>query len=517
MGFKMNLKNRLKISFFIIIALPILLAFMIGKTMISWQINSIQKTYDIEVNALQAVMNPVQILNRVTREVFDRIKTYALTSPYLLEDVVFLDTLNNQLKDKYSFLIVKKGQEIIYGGNTKNFEQIKDSIYLCGSYNTEVDGGVYVGGKHPFLVKQQEFTCTDGSKAIVFVITDVNNVVPQIREFAIQAVFSFVLIIVITAIILILWLYRSIIHPMNILKRATKEMKEGNLDYSIRMKTYDEIGELCDDFEEMRIHLKELIEVKMQYESNSRELLSNITHDLKTPLTTIKGYAEGIIDGVADNPEKLDRYIKTIYTKANDMSALVDELSMFAKLDNNSLPYNFQIIEISEYFNDCIEDLSFEMEVKNISFEYENYITDSCKVIVDREQLKRAIHNIIGNAVKYMDKDSGKISIRIYEQTDFVQIEIEDNGAGIGENDLPNIFERFYRADSSRNTQKGGSGLGLAIVRKIIMEHGGSVWASSEVRKGTTIYFTLMKWTEKMIRGNKLSKLEKELNFNLKD
>lgn len=504
-------------SFFIIIALPIFLIFMLGKVIITRQSTSIQKTYDVEVDTVQAITNPMQILNRVTRDVFNRIKLYSVTTPYLLEDTVFLDTLNNQLKDKYSFLVVKKGEEILYNGNVEKFHTIQNSIYLCGSYNTDVDGGVYVGGKHPYLIKQQLFTSTDGSQAVIFVITDMDNVVPQIKEFAVQAIVSFILIIMVTAAILVIWLYRSIIHPLNILKRATKEMKEGNLDFTIRIHTYDEIAELFDDFEEMRIHLKELIEVKMQYETNSRELLSNISHDLKTPLTTIKGYAEGIIDGVADSPDKLDRYVRTIYTKANDMSALVDELSMFAKLDNNSLAYNFQIVEISDYFNDCVDDLSFELEVKQINLEYENQINGSCKVIVDQEQLKRAIHNIIGNSVKYMDKQEGRICVRVTEQAEFVQVEIEDNGCGIGEKDLPNIFERFYRADASRNSQKGGSGLGLAIVQKIIMEHGGSIYASSELGKGTTIYFTVMKWTEKLIRENKLSKMRKELNYNLKD
>ncbi len=494
-----------------------LLILMLGKAIVSRQLTSIQKAYDVEVDTVQAFTNPIQILNRVTRDAFNRIKLYSETTPSLLEDSAFLDTLNNELKDKYSFLVVKKGDDILYNGNVEKYHTIQNSIFLCGGYNTEVDGGVYVGGKHPYLIKQQVFNSADGSQAVIFVITDMNNVVPQIKEVAVQAVISFILIIMLTAAILVLWLYRSIIHPLNILKRATKEMKEGNLDYSIRIQTYDEIGELFDDFEEMRIHLKELIEVKMQYETNSRELLSNISHDLKTPLTTIKGYAEGIIDGVADSPEKLDRYIRTIYTKANDMSALVDELSMFAKLDNNSLAYNFQLVEITDYFNDCVEDLSFELEVKNISLKYENHITGSCKVIVDEEQLKRAIHNIIGNSVKYMDKVEGKISIRVTEQAEFVQVEIEDNGSGIGEKDLPNIFERFYRADASRNSQKGGSGLGLAIVQKIITEHGGSIRASSELGKGTTIYFTVMKWTEKMIRENKLSKMRKELKYNLKD
>ncbi|MDD5934908.1 MAG: HAMP domain-containing sensor histidine kinase [Clostridiales bacterium] len=512
----MSLKNRLKMSFLIIIVLPIILITSIGRVIVKYQVNSIRETYNVEFSTIQAITNPLQILNRVTRDAFNRIKLYSMTNPELLEDLDFINRMNEELKDKYSFLVVKKGDAFIYEGNHREFQEVRNNITLYCSYTTEVDGGIYIGGEHPVLVKQQNFVCKDGSLGTVYVLTDVDTIVPQVKAVAFQAIIAFVLIIVLTAVILIVWLYRGIIHPLNILKRATREMKEGNLDYSIHMNTYDEIGELCDDFEEMRIHLKELIEVKMQYEANTRELLSNISHDLKTPLTTIKGYAEGIIDGVADTPEKIDRYVKTIYHKANDMTALVDELSMNARIDNNSLPYNFRIIEVHDYFNDCIEELTFEMEVKNIKLTYESQVSENCKVIIDTEQMKKVIHNIINNSEKYMDKEEGRIKVSVKELKDFIQIKIEDNGAGIAEKDLPNIFERFYRADMSRNSEKGGSGLGLAIVRKIIEEHGGSIWATSNLGEGTTIYFTVMKWTEKAMKQKKFSKLKEELMLKVK-
>lgn len=513
----MSLKNRLKMSFLIIIVLPLFLVVMIGRVIITYQVNSIRETYDVEFSTIQAITNPLQILNRVTTDVFNRIKFYSITSPEALEDLEFVDRMNEGLKDKYSYLVVKKGNTFIYEGNDIEFNKLKENIALDYSYTTRDDGGIYIGGDNPVLIKQQDFTCKDGSLGTVYVITDGDTIVPQVKAVVFQAVIAFVLIIIMTAATLIIWLYRGIIHPLNILKRATKEMKEGNLDYSIHMNTYDEIGELCDDFEEMRIHLKELIELKMQYEANSRELLSNISHDLKTPLTTIKGYAEGIIDGVADNPEKIDRYVKTIYHKANDMTALVDELSMYARIDNNSLPYNFSIVEVHDYFDDCIDELTFEMEVKHIKLTYESQVNTKCKMIIDTEQMKKVIHNIINNSEKYMDKEEGTINVCVKEQGDFIQIEIKDNGAGISEKDLPNIFERFYRADMSRNSQKGGSGLGLAIVRKIIEEHGGSIWAISELGVGTTIYFTVMKWTEEAMKEKKFSKMRKEIILKVKD
>ena len=284
--------------------------------------------------------------------------------------------------------------------------------------------------------------------------------------------------------------------PVNKMRVATKNIKEGNLDFELKPEADDELGSLCQDLEEMRIRLKDSAEEKVKFDQESKELISNISHDLKTPVTTIKGYAEGIIDGVADTPEKMDKYIRTIYNKANEMNLLINELTLYSKIDTNRIPYNFNTISAIAYFDDCAEDLSLELESKNIDFGYYNYVESDVKVIADPEQIRRVIHNIVNNSVKYMDKDHGRINLRVKDVGDFVQIELEDNGKGIAAKDLPNIFDRFYRTDASRNSSKGGSGIGLSIVKKIVEEHGGNIWATSKPDTGTTMYFVLRKYQE---------------------
>ena len=182
---------------------------------------------------------------------------------------------------------------------------------------------------------------------------------------------------------------------------------------------------------------------KLKYDKESKELISNISHDLKTPVTTIKGYAEGIIDGVADTPEKIDRYVRTIYNKATEMNTLINELTLYSKIDTNKIPYNFNIVSANEYFNDCADDLSVELAAQNVGFGYFNYVEKNVRIIADPEQVKRVIHNIVNNSLKYMDKPKGMINLRVKDVGDFVQIELEDNGKGIAAKDLPNIFDRF--------------------------------------------------------------------------
>jgi signal transduction histidine kinase len=489
----LRLKDRLLTAFFIMIAMPIMLLSVTAGTIISLQTNSIQESYDVEADTAQIISNPVQILNRLTRGIYNEIKLAALKEPQLLEDEAFINHLNMELTDKYSFIAVRKGEQFIFSGNDMMLNNIKASLQKFGEYSTDVDGGMYVGGRQPFLVKSQDFYFTDGAEGTVFVITDLNTLVPQIKALISQTMISFLFILIFTAFILMLWIYRGILRPLNVLRIGMSQIKDGDLDYSVQSDTEDEIGQLCEDFEEMRIRLKELIDNRLKYEEDIKELISNISHDLKTPLTAIQGYAEGLIDGVAGSPEKQEKYIQTILSKANDMAILVDELAFYTKIDCNSIPYTFKEISIREYFDDCIEEIGLDLEVKNIEIQYYNELNQNTKVIADAEQLKRVVNNIVSNAVKYMDKPKGILQIRVHDIGAYVQVEIEDNGVGIPKVDLPYIFERFYRADASRNTKKGGSGLGLAISKKIIEDHSGKIWADSELGVGTTVLFTLRK------------------------
>lgn len=305
-----------------------------------------------------------------------------------------------------------------------------------------------------------------------------------------------VLILVVTGLSITAWIYRGIVTPIYKLEEAAQNIKEGNLDFTVEAETNDEMGKLCRNFEDMRQRLKESAEEKLEAEKQNRILISNISHDLKTPITAIKGYVEGIMDGVADTPEKVDKYMRTIYSKAIDMDRLINELTLYAKIDTNRIPYDFKRMKASDYFDDCIEEIGLGLEAEHIGLSYFNYAEDSVEIIADPEQLKRVIDNIIGNSIKYMDKEHGLINIRVKDVGDFIQIEIEDNGKGIAQKDLPYIFDRFYRTDASRNSATGGSGIGLSIVKKIVEDHGGKIWATSKEFTGTVMYFVIRKYQE---------------------
>ena len=311
--------------------------------------------------------------------------------------------------------------------------------------------------------------------------------------------FTALVILIFTSVSIGLWIYRSVATPLVKLRKATQNIKDGNLDFFLDVEGADEFAELCRDFEEMRRRLKESAEEKLVLDKENKELISNISHDLKTPITAVKGYVEGIMDGVADTPEKMDRYVRTIYNKTVEMDHLINELTFYSKIDTNRIPYTFSKLNVEDYFSDCAEEVGLELETRGIQLCYANYVDSDVQVIADGEQIRRVIHNIISNAIKYMDKGKGMkgiIQIRVKDVGDFVQVEIEDNGKGIAAKDLPYIFDRFYRTDVSRNSAKGGSGIGLSIVRKILEDHGGKVWATSREDIGTIMYFVLRKYQE---------------------
>lgn len=311
--------------------------------------------------------------------------------------------------------------------------------------------------------------------------------------------FTALVILIFTSVSVGLWIYRSVATPLVKLRKATQNIKDGNLDFVLDVEGADEFAELCRDFEAMRRRLKESAEEKLVLDKENKELISNISHDLKTPITAVKGYVEGIMDGVADTPEKMDRYVRTIYNKTVEMDHLINELTFYSKIDTNRIPYTFSKLNVEDYFSDCAEEVGLELETRGIQLCYANYVDSDVQVIADGEQIRRVIHNIISNAIKYMDKGKGMkgiIQIRVKDVGDFVQVEIEDNGKGIAAKDLPYIFDRFYRTDVSRNSAKGGSGIGLSIVRKILEDHGGKVWATSREDIGTIMYFVLRKYQE---------------------
>lgn len=311
------------------------------------------------------------------------------------------------------------------------------------------------------------------------------------KTFLILRFIGLLCVLIITNGVLTYYISKSILLPIRELAKAAEQISDGNLEYSIKPLRKDELGKLAQAFEIMRERLKESADLKIGYENNRKELIANISHDLKTPITSIKGYVEGIQDGVANTPEKLERYLQTIYTKANDMDHLIDELFLFSKLDLHSVPFEFEKVDLQSYLADVIEEIQFDLEKNGVEISLFVEHGRSFEGLVDREQLKRVISNIINNSLKFMDIDEKRIEVYVKMKSKQILVEIKDNGSGISQENLPNVFDQFYKADLSRSSENGGSGLGLAIVKRIIEEHGGEAWAESEVGQGTSIFFTV--------------------------
>lgn len=488
----MKFKTRLYITFLTIVFLPLALTF-IAFMGIATYISKQELGYGIEGN-YTVVSEPMESLGKSTEATYSELLTVVHTNPATVEDIGYLSQINESIEEKASYLLVRKDNSIYYTGNEEAAKQIYDRLPPYGAMNPDKRAGILFNDLKKY-VWQIDFEFSDGSDGSIFIITRINTIIS--RKLIVDMFLAITLILVFTSIMLTQWIHKGVFVPINKLNIAMKKIKDGNFDYRLQTESKGEIGELYRNYEDMRLRLKESTEEKLHQEKQNRELISNISHDLKTPITAIKGYVEGIMDGVADTPEKMDKYIKTVYNKANDMDRLINELTIYSKIDNNRIPYHFHRINVSEYFGDCVEEVGLDLESRHIRLNYSNIVSPDVQIIADPEQMRRVINNIISNSVKYMDKKQGEIDIRILDEVDAIRVELEDNGKGIAPKDLPKIFERFYRTDTSRNSSQGGSGIGLSIVKKIIEDHGGYIWATSKEGEGTCMHFVLRKYMEK--------------------
>ena len=490
----MKFKTRLLITFLIIILLPIILA-LTAFLIIGGYLSKGQEDLGLRVNNYNVWIDPAETSRHLSDEIFVEIREGLKQDPHLLEKTDILDAINDDIADKSSYLIVRKGNELYYTGNQLASAQIFDKLpeFNEEDIDSETAQSIYYDDMNK-LVRQMDFYFTDGSEGSLFVIMKANSTMS--RKLFIDMAVAITLILVLTSLFLTRWISRSVFEPINELNVAMQNIAEGNLEYILPHKDDGEIGDLYRNYEDMRLRLKESADEKILTEKQNKELVSNISHDLKTPITAIKGYVEGIMDGVADTPEKVNKYIKTIYNKACDMDRLINELTVYSGIDSNRIPYHFHRINVAEYFGDCVEEVGLDLESKNIELNYSNLVAPDTLIIADPEQMKRVINNIIGNSIKYMGSRKGEIDIRILDEVDSIRVEIEDNGKGIPSKDLPNIFERFFRSDVSRNSAQGGSGIGLSIVKKIIEDHGGYIWATSKEGEGTCMHFVLRKYQE---------------------
>lgn len=290
------------------------------------------------------------------------------------------------------------------------------------------------------------------------------------------------------AALILLWTWyisKTVLHPLKDIYHATEEVIEGNLDYKIRYVKKDEIGRFIEGFNLMRSHLKKSIEQRQQYEQARKQLIASISHDLRTPLASIKGYVEGLEDGIVRNEEMQQKYYRVIKSKTDQLDRLIDDLFEFSKFELEQLSIDKSLVNSSEFFQEAF--LSAQMDYRDVDLVLAGPLP-SVSLNIDSARIKQVMSNLVDNAVKY---GGTKIVMEVGEHGGFVQLSIKDNGQGIHSEDLPYIFNAFYRGEKSRSRESGGTGLGLAIVKYIIEAHGGEIHAKSQPGIGSEFTFTL--------------------------
>jgi len=336
---------------------------------------------------------------------------------------------------------------------------------------TEVYRSQLIGYQKEFFHNAEGF-----EKAIETMLTDMRVLVVNYLGIILL---SAIVIIVLMNSFLASRITKSILVPLDLLRFGSNQIKEGNLDFRLDYKGKDEFEQVFSDFDEMRQRLKDSVELQLRYETDKRELVAGISHDLRTPLTVIKGYVEGLRDGVANTPEKQQNYLNMIYRKACDMDSLVDNLFLFSKMDTGHYPFDFQTVELRGFLAEFFAQAKDEFSRKGLDISYEDHAEDGVFVKLDRREMGRVLANILGNSVKYKTEETGRVKAGLKRSGDGAVITIADDGPGVPQEELPKLFTRFYRGDPSRTNPQEGSGLGLAIAKHIVNYHDGTITACS--------------------------------------
>lgn len=291
------------------------------------------------------------------------------------------------------------------------------------------------------------------------------------------------------------FVFHKIEEPLDILAHGVQEIGSGNLDYRILYDGNDEFAPICTEFNDMTLRLKRSVEETQRQEESRKELMAGISHDLRSPLTSIQAYVEGLLDGVAATPEKQRAYLQIIKTKAEEIQRMVSQILQFSKMDLENYPMTMEPLLLDEEVAALLDVVAPEYAAKGL--EVRIVALDHAPVVADAELLRRVVVNILDNSLKYKSAAIGHADVSVGAEGDDVKLVIADDGPGVAPDALPKLFDVFYRSDASRHNPNQGSGLGLSIIAKGVSRMGGRVDARLVDPHGLVIEIVLPKGEEK--------------------
>lgn len=394
-----------------------------------------------------------------------------------------------RIESKFSGLFESSS---VFEDSSDSSSSIDSDLMPDSTVNTE-NGAFSLNMNGIFFVKEPLSVCGENYSLLIFGSFDWNE--DERNEAVFKLILAAVVLLVFAAVFatnsfLTRFIVKKVQSPLEILEAGVKNISDGNLSYRINYGGNDEFFPICNAFNSMASRLAELSAAQKKDEKNRRELIAGISHDLRTPLTSIKAYVEGLRDGIADTDEKREKYMATILLKTDEIITMTERLFMFSKLDLDEYPFcaekfdpAAEIKKIAQSFSDDYgEKLSIKTDFSGDESGGENE-SESAEIVFDKIQFRNALANIVENSLKYCGKEKCAVKISCGRCGGFARISVLDNGPGVPDNALEKLFDVFYRADSARSPRKKGSGLGLAITAKVCQHFGGTIFAENATEK----------------------------------
>ena len=414
-------------------------------------------------------------------------------APEELTSPEFAASIGERLEPFKGFLVVRQGERWESYGELSEGEaflrQLRQDVAAAQSKKDRVFV-VSAWEERDLLSVAYDFPRID-DPLTYYLVTDVTMAESKKSGFKFFVLLGIAILVGIILVPLIWITTRDIVRPLRQLEQGSRRIAEGDLNFRLESKVRNEVGGVIRSYEKMRSELQRSIDIQLALEENRKELISNISHDLKTPLTSIKGYVEGIRVGIADDPEKLKKYVDVIYAKALDMDRMIDDLFLLSKLDLEQEQFYLESVPLESFYRQTISELQMECERAGVRLTSEYEAGQEDIVTMDIQKIKRVMLNLVGNSIKFMDKQDPHVHVHFGRQLENWVFTVTDNGPGMGPAELERIFDRFYRGDAFRNQNVAGSGLGLAIVKQIIVNHGGTIQARSEPGQSMTVIVSI--------------------------
>ena len=287
------------------------------------------------------------------------------------------------------------------------------------------------------------------------------------------------------------YIARKITTPLDTLVKGVGEIKSGNLSHRITYEGNDEFDAVCTDFNEMANYLHEMVELQLADTASRKSLIAGISHDLRTPLTSIKMSVEGLKNEALLSPEKKARYVGIVERKTNDLEHIIKQLFLFSKMDMGEFPLHLERVETGTFLSKLVSDFQIDYSETGLDVKLVLPVADA-PLLIDKVQFKNVVENILSNSLKYAGRADVQVEVicQLVDQKK-VLIGVRDNGVGLDDVLLARVFDVFYRTDASRNDPSKGSGLGLAIAAKIVARFGGEIWAENVADGGLQINMAL--------------------------